>query len=99
MPPRRGDACVARSARAGHRQTRARQASPLHQRNARHGRGRRRRRPYDRRESPMAWGYYDSYYPPYVSVAERRAKAAKEVAKLEKKGQKISPVKLDGKTI
>src|SRR4051812_38619004 len=47
----------------------------------------------------MAWGYYDSYYPPYVSVAERRAKAAKEVAKPAKKGQKISPVKIDGRAI
>src|SRR5436309_15276979 len=46
----------------------------------------------------MSWGYY-SYYPPYVSVAERRAKAAREVAKLAKKGQKITPVKIDGRTI
>lgn len=47
----------------------------------------------------MGWGYYDSYYPPYVSVAERRANAAKEVAKLMKKGQAITPVKIEGRKI
>jgi len=43
----------------------------------------------------MGWGY-DSYYPPYVPVAVRRAKAEKEVAKRQKSGQKISPVKIEG---
>lgn len=43
----------------------------------------------------MGWGY-DNYYPPYVPVAERRANAAKEVAKLVKKGAKIFPVKIEG---
>jgi uncharacterized Zn finger protein len=38
-------------------------------------------------------------YKPYVSVAKRRANAAKEVKKLEKKGQTIRPVQLEGKTI
>jgi uncharacterized Zn finger protein len=47
----------------------------------------------------MGWGYYDNYYPPYVPVAERRANAAKEVAKLVKKGQKITPVKIEGRKI
>lgn len=41
------------------------------------------------------WGYYR----PYVSVAERRRKAEKAVAKMVKKGQKVSPVKVDGRTI
>ncbi|MFK7824532.1 MAG: SWIM zinc finger family protein [Oligoflexales bacterium] len=34
---------------------------------------------------------YD-YYPPYVSVADRKAKAAKMVAKLKKKDKKVAPV-------
>ena len=34
---------------------------------------------------------YD-YYPPYVSVADRKAKAAKLIAKLKKKDKKVSPV-------
>ena len=38
-------------------------------------------------------------YAPYVPVAERRAKAAREMKKLEKKGQKISPVVIEGRTI
>jgi len=36
---------------------------------------------------------------PYVSVAERRRKAAAEMAKLAKKGQAISPVVVQGRTI
>lgn len=44
----------------------------------------------------MTW-YGD--YPKYVSVAERKAKAAKEMAILEKKGIKISPVIINGKKI
>jgi uncharacterized Zn finger protein len=43
----------------------------------------------------MGWGY-DNYYPPYVPVAERRANAAKEVAKRLKSGAKIFPVKIEG---
>jgi uncharacterized Zn finger protein len=45
--------------------------------------------------------YYSSWgeYPPYVSVAERKALAAKEIAKLTRKGKKVSPVVLEGKTI
>ncbi len=38
-------------------------------------------------------------YRPYVSVAKRQASARKEVARLAKKGQVISPVKLPGRTI
>lgn len=49
----------------------------------------------------MAWRDYGSGYgyPPYVSVAKRRAIAAKEMQKLTKKGQQISPVKIAGRTI
>ena len=42
-------------------------------------------RTQSRRIPPCGWGY-DDYYPPYVSVAERKANAAKEMAKLEKEG-------------
>lgn len=42
--------------------------------------------------------YYDQY-PPYVPVAVRRARAAKEVAKRIKKGERISPVQIEGRTI
>ena len=36
---------------------------------------------------------------PYVSVAERRRKAAKEMGKLKKKGHPVSPVVVEGRTI
>lgn len=36
---------------------------------------------------------------PYVSVAERRARALKEMEKLRKKGKEIQPVELDGREI
>src|ERR1700704_4206306 len=41
--------------------------------------------------------YYD--WKPYVPVAARRAQAAQEAAKLRKKGRKISPVVIVGRTI
>ena len=44
----------------------------------------------------MSW-YYD--YKPYVSVAERRAKAARAMQKMAKKGQKITPVSIEGRKI
>lgn len=43
--------------------------------------------------------YYDSYYPPYVSVAEKRAKADKQLKKLQKKYKNLEPVLLEGRTI
>ena len=46
----------------------------------------------------MSW-YDDYYYKPYVSIAERRANAQKELRKLEKKGRKISPVNIEGRKI
>jgi uncharacterized Zn finger protein len=46
----------------------------------------------------MSWGYFG--WRPYVPVAERRAKAARALAKLAKKtGQAASPVVLDGRRI
>src|SRR5664280_3498443 len=36
---------------------------------------------------------------PYVSVAERRRKAASAMAKLKKKGHPVSPVVVEGRTI
>jgi uncharacterized Zn finger protein len=44
-------------------------------------------------------GYDYGGYPAYVSVRERAAKAARQIAALEKKGQKLSPVVLDGTRI
>jgi uncharacterized Zn finger protein len=44
---------------------------------------------------------YDDYYgfKPYVPVGDRRAQAARELAKLQKKGRKISPVVIEGRRI
>jgi uncharacterized Zn finger protein len=38
-------------------------------------------------------------YPPYVSVAERRLRGAREVKKLAKKGLAVEPVAIEGRTI
>ena len=43
--------------------------------------------------------YYDSGWRPYVSVAERRRNALREMEKLKKKGHPVSPVMLEGRTI
>jgi uncharacterized Zn finger protein len=43
-------------------------------------------------------GYYDGFRP-YVPVAQRRAQAAKEVARRIKKGEKIFPIVIEGRTI
>jgi uncharacterized Zn finger protein len=45
-------------------------------------------------------GYYGDYgFKPYVSVAERRRKAEREMQKLEKQGHPVSPVVVEGRTI
>jgi uncharacterized Zn finger protein len=45
-------------------------------------------------------GTYDYYgFRPYVSVAERRRKAEREMQKLKKKGHPVSPVVIEGRTI
>ncbi len=41
-----------------------------------------------------SWGY-----PPYVSVAEKRAKAAKKLKQLKKKNPDIDPIVIDGRAI
>lgn len=48
----------------------------------------------------MAWyGYEYGGFPRYVPVAERRAKAQKQVQKLRKQGKTIEPVSVEGRTI
>jgi uncharacterized Zn finger protein len=44
---------------------------------------------------------YDDYYgfKPYVSVGARRAQAARELARLKKRGRQTSPVVIEGRTI
>lgn len=45
-------------------------------------------------------GRYDYWgYKPYVPVAQRRAQAAREVAKRMKSGQAVTPVQIEGRTI
>ena len=44
------------------------------------------------------WGGYGGFAP-YVTVAEKRLRSEKEAAKLTKKGQTLSPVRLESKTI
>jgi len=43
----------------------------------------------------MGWGHFR----PYVSVAKRKAQAARKVSALKKKGQVLKPVTIEGKTI
>jgi uncharacterized Zn finger protein len=43
-------------------------------------------------------GYW-SYYPPYVSVAEKKAKAARKLAQLQKKNPNLQPVLIEGNSI
>jgi uncharacterized Zn finger protein len=45
-------------------------------------------------------GWYSHYnWRPYVSVAERRRRAAKKIAKMKKAGRQISPVEIAGRKI
>ena len=39
------------------------------------------------------------YWPPYVPVAARQARARREMAKLRKKGARIQPVEIEGRKI
>ena len=43
--------------------------------------------------------YYEYGWRPYVTVAERRRKAARAMEKLKKKGHPVSPVVIEGRTI
>src|SRR3954454_13790165 len=47
----------------------------------------------------MSWYSYDYGFPRYVSVAERRRKAAREVEKLKKNGRTVTPVAIEGNKI
>jgi len=48
----------------------------------------------------MAYGdYYGYEFAPYVSVAVRRARATRELAKLQKNGRSLMPVAIDGRKI
>jgi uncharacterized Zn finger protein len=44
-------------------------------------------------------GRYESYWPQYVPVAERRAQAQSKMEKLRKKGENIDPVVIEGRAI
>jgi len=44
----------------------------------------------------MSMGYD---WPPYVRASEKRRRAVREVAKLQKKGQVLSPISIEGRTI
>ena len=46
----------------------------------------------------MGWGNYGGYGD-YETVADKKAKAKKKIAALRKKGKKISPVEIEGRTI
>ena len=46
----------------------------------------------------MGWYSYDDWRP-YVSVAERRRRAARKVAKMKKAGRQVSPVEIAGRKI
>ncbi len=42
---------------------------------------------------------YWNYYPPYVSVAEKKARAKKKLEQLKKKNPNLSPVTIEGQTL
>ena len=46
----------------------------------------------------MGWYSYD-HWPPRVTVAQRRRRAAQKIAKMKKAGRKISPVEIAGRKI
>src|SRR3954471_5497126 len=62
----------------------------------RHPQGPRNLRYITRKEFQVGW-YYD--YKPYVSVAERRRQAQRELEKRRKKGLPVSPIGIEGRTI
>ena len=47
----------------------------------------------------MAWDYDYEEWPAYVSAAERRRNAAREMAKLRRNGVAVAPVTIEGRTI
>jgi uncharacterized Zn finger protein len=51
------------------------------------------------RRKRVAYGYYYGGFPEYVSVAQRRKRAARKLAQLRKKGQHPEPIQIDGRAI
>ncbi len=51
---------------------------------------------YNRRKRRSS---YDNFYPPYVTVAEKRQRAMQKAKQLAKKGEVLNPVVLDGTAI
>jgi uncharacterized Zn finger protein len=51
---------------------------------------------YSKEDTLMGWRYD---YEPYVPVAQRRARAAREVARRVKKGEAVTPVVIEGRAI
>jgi uncharacterized Zn finger protein len=47
----------------------------------------------------LAYGYYYGGFPEYVSVAERRERAARRLAQLRKKGNDPAPIRIEGRAI
>ena len=47
----------------------------------------------------MGYGHYERGFPEYVSVAERRRRAARKLAQLRKKGHEPKPIELEGRVI
>ncbi len=45
------------------------------------------------------WSSYDDYYPPYVTAAQRKQAAQAKIKKLIGKGEKLSPVVIEGRAI
>lgn len=45
------------------------------------------------------WNRYDNYYPSYTPVADRKQAAQAKIKKLMAKGEKLSPVVIDGRAI
>lgn len=45
------------------------------------------------------WNNYDDYYPQYVTAAERKQAAQAKIKKLMGKGEKLSPVVIEGRAI
>jgi len=47
----------------------------------------------------LAYGYFHGGFPEYVTVAERRKRAARKLAQLRKKGHDPQPIQIDGRAI
>jgi hypothetical protein len=43
--------------------------------------------------------YYENGYPPYVPVAERRAKGQRKLNQMRKKNSNLSPIMVEGRVL